>query len=59
MANIYCEQASSREPAERAKDLFPDSDYLQQEWQRALALVRSTERGWILDKPAQRREEAK
>lgn len=36
--------------AAMAARLYPDSQYLQREWLRAVALVRSTARGWILDR---------
>jgi hypothetical protein len=38
----------------RAERLWPLSPYLQAEWRRAVALVRSTKGGWVLDqrKPA-------
>lgn len=29
--------------------LWPDNVYLQREWLRAVALVRSTRKGWLLD----------
>lgn len=35
----------------RAARLYPDSPYLQAEWLRAVRLVRSTSRGWLLDPP--------
>jgi len=34
---------------ERAALAFPDSEYLQTEWIRAVALVRQTKRGWVAD----------
>jgi ketosteroid isomerase-like protein len=37
-----------------AERLYPHSDYLQAEWRRAVSVVRSTARGWLLDQPAQR-----
>lgn len=42
--------------AARAARLYPDSHYLQEEWRRAVAVVRSTSRGWLLDRPAVRQE---
>lgn len=41
---------------QRAARLYPDSDYLQREWLRAVAVVRSTRNGWHLDKPVERRQ---
>lgn len=35
----------------RAARLWPDSEVNQQKWLRAVALVRSTSRGWLLDCP--------
>jgi hypothetical protein len=40
----------------RAVRLYPDSPYLQREWLRAVAVVRSTSRGWHLDQPVERRQ---
>lgn len=40
-----------RDTSGRAALLYPDSAYLQAEWQRAVAVVRATSRGWLLDKP--------
>lgn len=39
----------------RAELLYPASHYLQTEWMRAIAVVRATRRGWLLDKPQPRR----
>lgn len=39
----------------RAERLYPDSLYLQAEWMRAIAVVRATRRGWLLDRPTPRR----
>ena len=39
----------------RAARNFPDSPTLQHLWLKAVALVRSTSRGWLLDKPIDRR----
>ena len=36
---------------QRAARLWPDSPALQAEWLRAVAVVRSTRRGWPLDRP--------
>ena len=36
---------------DKAALLFPESPYLQREWRRAVAVVRKTARGWILDAP--------
>ena len=38
----------------RAQRNYPDNDYLQREWLRAVRLVRRTTRGWRLDNPAGR-----
>jgi len=43
-----------RDTAGRAALLYPDSTYLQAEWQRAVAVVRATSGGWLLDKPQRR-----
>lgn len=42
--------------AERAQRLYPDKPALQAAWLRAIALVRSTSRGWLLDQPVQHRK---
>jgi hypothetical protein len=34
-----------------ARELYPDSTYLQQQWLRGVRLVRTTARGWCLDSP--------
>jgi len=34
-----------------AARLYPDSDYLQAEWVRAVRVVRASSRGWLLDRP--------
>lgn len=34
----------------QAARLYPDSDYLQAEWVRAVRVVRSTSAGWLLDR---------
>lgn len=39
---------------ELAARLYPESAYLQAEWVRAVAVVRATSRGWLLDKPVQK-----
>jgi hypothetical protein len=39
----------------RAQWLFPDNEYMQREWLRAVAVVRSTKRGWLLDHPAEKK----
>jgi hypothetical protein len=39
---------------QRAQRNYPDSDYLQREWLRAVRVVRSTSGGWRLDNPAGR-----
>lgn len=41
---------------DRAAWLFPESEYLQREWRRAVATVRKTKRGWLLDRPATKKE---
>lgn len=41
---------------ERAARLYPDSEYLQREWLRAVAVVRSTRNGWHLDQPVERKQ---
>lgn len=33
----------------RAQRLWPDNDYLQREWLRAVRVVRNTRRGWLAD----------
>lgn len=35
----------------RAIRLWPDNKVMQREWLRAVALVRSTKRGWVADDP--------
>ncbi len=42
--------------AERAARNYPDSPALQQAYINAVQLVRSTKRGWLLDKPITRQE---
>lgn len=39
----------------RAELLYPASPYLQAEWMRAIAVVRATRGGWLLDRPQPRR----
>ena len=39
---------------QRAARLWPDSDYLQREWLRAIAVVRRSSSGWLLDKQVRR-----
>ena len=41
---------------ERAARLYPDSEYLQREWLRAVSVVRSTRNGWHLDQPVERKQ---
>lgn len=50
---LAAQPAAQPDPAlqERAARLWPDSQPLQVEWLRAVALVRSTRRGWRLDNP--------
>jgi hypothetical protein len=38
----------------RAVELYPGDDYLQNQWLRAVAIVRATARGWLLDAPVVR-----
>lgn len=38
----------------QAERLYPDSPYLQKAWLRAVAIVRTTARGWLLDAPVVR-----
>lgn len=40
--------------ARRAARNYPDSDHLQQEWLRAVRVVRGTKRGWVLDRKVAR-----
>lgn len=40
----------------QAARLYPDDHYLRAEWMRAVRVVRSTSRGWHLDKPVERRQ---
>ena len=42
------------ELVERATRLYPDSEYLQREWLRAVRVVRATTNGWQLDRPVPR-----
>ena len=58
IADVLQLQTRSKKPtspalalAERAARNYPDSPALQQAWINAVALVRSTKRGWLLDKP--------
>jgi hypothetical protein len=55
------ERMALREPlpddmTQAAERLFPDSDYLQHEWQRAVGLVRSTSGGWLLERAITKQE---
>ncbi len=34
---------------ERARALYPDSDYLQHEWLRAVTVVRLSRCGWLIE----------
>jgi hypothetical protein len=34
---------------ERARSLYPHSDYLQQEWLRAVTVVRESSGGWLIE----------
>jgi len=38
----------------RAQRLWPNNDYLQTEWIRAIGVVRRTTNGWRLDDPMRR-----
>lgn len=38
----------------RAARLYPDAPYLQREWLRAIAVVRATSAGWLLDRAVPR-----
>lgn len=40
--------------AARAAKLWPDDPRNAAEWMRAVAVVRKTSRGWLLDNPARR-----
>ncbi len=42
---------------ERAARAYPRSEALQREWLRAVAVVRSTRRGWLLDQPVRQRND--
>lgn len=44
---------------QRAKRLWPDSPTHQREWLRAVAVVRRTRRGWLLDQPVTNKETTK
>lgn len=37
-----------------AARFFPESDYLRREWLRAVAVVRSTQKGWVCDRKVPR-----
>lgn len=39
---------------QRARRLYPQSDYLQAEWLRAVMIVRDTNGGWVLEVPQRR-----
>ena len=64
IAEILSLQARSKKPttspnvalAERAARNYPDSPALQQAYINAVQLVRSTKRGWLLDKPITKQE---
>lgn len=43
----------------KASSLWKDNPYLQREWLRAVGIVRQTSRGYLLDKPVQRKENLK
>ena len=38
----------------QAARLYPDSDYLQREWLRAVGVVRRTRNGWLLERKVKR-----
>lgn len=40
----------------RAERLWPDNQAMQREWIRAVAVVRSTRRGWLLERPVAPKE---
>ena len=42
------------DPVRIAPSLFPNSEYLQTEYVRAVGIVRGTSRGWLLDNPVRR-----
>lgn len=44
--------------AATAERLYPDNQYLQTEWLRAVRVVRSTKGGWKLDNPVPRQTAA-
>lgn len=48
--------ATSVDPrlAMRAARLWPESPALQREWLRAISVVRSTQRGWLLERIVER-----
>jgi hypothetical protein len=50
------EQQSYLPPPEHAAKLFPHNEYLQKEWRRAVGVVRSTRRGWLLDSTVTRKK---
>jgi len=60
-AGLSCdERMALREPqptelADVAARLYPQSQYLQAEWQRAVRVVRASPRGWLLDAKQGRR----
>jgi hypothetical protein len=56
MLILDAEPVQQRQPADRAAWLFPESEYLQREWRRAIQTVRGTSRGWLLDKPVTKQE---
>lgn len=41
--------------AQTAERLYPGNVYLQDEWRRAVAVVRSTRSGWLMDQKVARR----
>lgn len=50
-----CAERRACQFRETAARLYPDNEYLQTEWLRALQIVRQTSRGWLLDQPMERR----
>ena len=55
----YPDECGERRQCQRRIDpaakLYPDDPYLQAEWLRAIRVVRTTSRGWLLDQPQGRR----
>lgn len=51
------ERAQREHLAQSAARLWPDAPELQLAWMRAVAVVRATKRGWLLERPVRRVEE--